>query len=115
MTPAVAALRRLREFGFAGQRVFNTAGTLDAVYYTRTYRSLREVVLVYSETEALAYRARDILDDTDPLYAPPDTVEWRQHGDVVTVVSALLALSGSIWTPPVPITRDSDRSPGWPS
>lgn len=115
MTPAVAALRRLREFGFTGQRVFNADGHLDAVYYTRTYRGLREVVLVYSETEALAYRARDVLDDTDPLYAPPDTVEWRQHGDVATVVAALLALTGSVWTPPLPITRGPASSTGRPS
>lgn len=92
MSPAIEQLRRLCRFGFHGERVFGEDGRLDVVYYTRDWRGVREAVLVYSEQEALAYRTHDVLDPANPLYVDPDIIQWRQHGDVVTVVHALLSL-----------------------
>jgi len=92
MNPAVEQLRRLRRFGFNGERLFNQNGHLDLIHYTRDFRGVREVVLVYSERQALAYRTRDMLDLDNPLRATDNAVEWRLHGDVVTVINALLSL-----------------------
>lgn len=92
MNPAIEQLRRLCRFGFDGQRLFNHDGDLDLVHYTRDFQGLREVVLVYNEREALAYRTRDMLDPDSPLHITENAVEWHLHGDVVTVVNALLSL-----------------------
>jgi hypothetical protein len=105
MSPALEQLYRLRRLGFRGERLFNEDGHLDAVYYTRDWRGVREVVLVYSEREALAYRTRDVLDGGNPLYVDGDAVEWRRHGDVVTVVNALLSTTSG------PPTRHNTRQP----
>ncbi|MDQ3765059.1 MAG: hypothetical protein M3460_27200 [Actinomycetota bacterium] len=92
MNPAIEQLRRLCRFGFNGERLFNQDGQLDLVHYTRDFQGVREVVLVYSERKALAYRTRDMLDPESPLHVTENAVEWRLHGDVVTVVNALLSL-----------------------
>ena len=92
MNPAVEQLRRLCRFGFNGERLFNQDGHLDLIHYTRIFQGVREVVLVYSERQALAYRTRDLLDLDNPLRVTENAVEWRLHGDVVTVVNALLSL-----------------------
>lgn len=97
MNPAIEQLRRLCRFGFHGERLFNQDGHLELVHYTRHFRGVREVVLVYSERKALAYRTRDMLDLESPLDAIENAVEWHLHGDVVTVVNALLSLP-----PPAP-------------
>ncbi|MGH3933626.1 MAG: hypothetical protein ACRDS1_01355 [Pseudonocardiaceae bacterium] len=103
MNPAIEQLRRLCRFGFHGERLFNQHGHLDLVLYTRDFRGVREVVLVYSEHNALAYRTRDTLDPDSPLHITEHAVEWRLHGDVVTVVNALLSL------PPPPNRRFPSR------
>ncbi|MGH3961854.1 MAG: hypothetical protein ACRDRY_01150 [Pseudonocardiaceae bacterium] len=92
VNPAIEQLRRLYRFGFTGERLFNQDGQLQLVHYTRHFRGAREVVLVYSERTALAYRTRDMLDLESPLDATENAIEWRLHGDVVTVVNALLSL-----------------------
>lgn len=92
MNPAIEQLRRLCRFGFHGERLFKQSGHLDLVHYTRDFGSVREVVLVYSERSALAYRTRDRLDPDSPLHITENAVEWHLHGDVVTVVNALLSL-----------------------
>jgi hypothetical protein len=92
VNPAIEQLRRLCRFGFNGQRLFNHDGDLDLVHYTREFQGMREVVLVYNEQEALAYRTHDLLDPDSPLHLTENAVEWRLHGDVVTVVNALLSL-----------------------
>ncbi|MGH3830540.1 MAG: hypothetical protein ACRDRS_08825 [Pseudonocardiaceae bacterium] len=92
MNPALEQLRRLCRFGFTGQRLFSPEGCLDFVQYTRECQGMREVVLLYSEQDALAYRTRDVLDPDDPLRFTANAVEWRLHGDVVTVINALLSL-----------------------
>jgi hypothetical protein len=88
----IEQLRRLCRFGFHGERLFNSDGHLDLVHYTRDLQGMREVVLVYSERKALAYRTRDMLDPDSPLHVTENAVEWRLHGDLVTVVNALLSL-----------------------
>lgn len=92
MNPAIEQLRRLCRVGFHGERLFNQHGDLNLIHYTREFRGLREVVLVYSERTALAYRTRDMLDPDSPLHVLENAIEWRLHGDVVTVVNALLSL-----------------------
>jgi hypothetical protein len=52
VNPALEELRRLCQFGFHGERLFNEDGDLDVVHYTRDWRGVRDVVLVYSEHEA---------------------------------------------------------------
>ncbi len=91
MNPAIEQLRRLCRLGFNGERLFNQDGHLDLVHYTRDFRGVREVVLVHNERKALAYRTRDMLDPDSPLHIAENAVEWRLHGDVVTVVNALLS------------------------
>ncbi|MGH3671532.1 MAG: hypothetical protein ACRDSH_12995 [Pseudonocardiaceae bacterium] len=93
MNPATEQLRPLCRVGFRGERLFNHDGGLALVHYTREHRNLREAVLVYSEGAALAYRTRDLLDLDSPLHISENSVEWRVHGDVVTVVNALLSLT----------------------
>jgi hypothetical protein len=97
VNPGIEQLRRLCRFGFHGERLFNQDGHLDHVHYSREVLGVREVVLVYSESTALAYRTRDLLDPDSPLHITGNAVEWRLHDDVVTVVNALLSLP----TPPV--------------
>ncbi|MGH3770122.1 MAG: hypothetical protein ACRDRW_01755 [Pseudonocardiaceae bacterium] len=92
MNPVREQLRRLCRFGFNGQRLFNPDGCLDLVHYTREFQGMREVVLLYSEEDALAYRTHDMLDPDNPLRISENAVEWHLHGDVVTVINALLSL-----------------------
>jgi hypothetical protein len=92
VNPAIEQLRRLCRFGFHGERLFNQNGHLDLIHYTRDFQGVREVVLVYSERTALAYRTRDLLDPDSPLHITENAVDWHLHGDIVTVVNALLSL-----------------------
>ena len=101
VNPAIEQLRRLCRFGFHGERLFNQNGHLDFVHYTRDFQGVREVVLVYSERTALAYRTRDLLDPDSPLHITENAVDWHLHGDIVTVVNALLSLP----TPGLPDQR----------
>ncbi|MGH3799625.1 MAG: hypothetical protein ACRDTD_05715 [Pseudonocardiaceae bacterium] len=58
MNTAIEQLCRLCRFGFTGERLVNQDGRLELVHYTRDFRGVREVVLVYRERTALAYRTR---------------------------------------------------------
>lgn len=110
MNPATEMLRRLLRMGFAGHRILDSGGALSAVYFARFLHRVHEVVLVWTEQEALAYRTTDVLNESDPLGQPePGTLVWRQTGDVVSVVHALLSQPPEvfrhgpvppIWTPP---------------
>jgi hypothetical protein len=108
VSPAIEQLRRLCRIGFTGERLFKQDGRVDLVLYTRDFEGVREVVVVYNEHQALAYRSRDLLDVESPLNDAENAVEWRLHGDVVTVVNALLSLpapepsSFSVAAPDVP-------------
>lgn len=109
--PAIEQLRRLCRFGFHGQRLFNHDGGLDLVQYTREFQGLREVVLVYREGEALAYRTRDLLDPERPWHIPENAMEWRLYSDIVTVVNALLSLPtpGPAERPAQALAEDTHR------
>jgi hypothetical protein len=75
VNPAIEQLRRLCRFGFNGERLFRHDGDLDLVHYTRELQGMREVVLVYNEAEALAYRTHDMLNPDNPLHSTEDAVE----------------------------------------
>lgn len=114
MNPATEMLRRLRRLGFVPQRILDAGGAFSALYYVRAVHQVHEVVLVWTEDEALAYRSTDMFDEHNPLAQPvAGTLLWRYVGDVVTVVHALLSLPAPhppapflhgpqppIWTPP---------------
>jgi hypothetical protein len=66
---------------------------VEVVSFLREWQGWREVVLVYSEREARAYRTRSSVASDNPLYIPPGTAEHLiPLDDVVTVVHALLTL-----------------------
>jgi hypothetical protein len=111
LTPATEALVRLRRMRFRVDRVFDEFGVLSVVHCVRDggRPGWREVVLAYSEQDALAYRVYDPFTDGRPWHAEPDAVTWRKRGDVVTVVHALLTL------PPIalPPGGQYDPTPAW--
>lgn len=91
-SPALAQLRYLRRLGFGYQPILDATGALDVAYYTRTWNDRLEVVLVYSESRARAYRLRPISDNDDPLHVDPAAIDCLiPEGHVVKVVHSLLA------------------------
>jgi hypothetical protein len=110
-TPATEALVRLRRLRFHVERIFDEFGAHAAVHCVRddVRPGFREVVLAYSERDALAYRVYDPFDDNDPWTAQPGAVQWKERGDLVTVVHHLLTL------PPItpPIGGQYDSAPTW--
>lgn len=117
MSAATEMMRRLLRVGFVGHRILDSGGALSVAYFERTVtpHRVREVVLVWAEDEALAYRTLDVLSERAPLAQPdPGTWLWSQRGDVVGVVHALLLQPPTVfrhgpvppvWMPP----RDGDR------
>lgn len=100
-SPAIAAIQRLLRFGFVRLPVLDEDGELDALIFLRDWRGWREVVLVYGEHEARAYRTPIEFASSDPLYVPPSSAGTIiPLADVVSVVYALL----KDWTPPRPVT-----------
>lgn len=92
-SPAISELRRLLRYGFRREPILDADGQLEVVVFIRDWNGWREVVLVYSEQEARAYRCRlgDAADS--PLYVPPGTAEvLLPLDDVVSTVHALLSL-----------------------
>ncbi|HET9256294.1 MAG TPA: hypothetical protein VFO16_14005 [Pseudonocardiaceae bacterium] len=111
MNTTIEQLRRLSRFGFHGERLFDHDGDVELLYYTRDSHGVREVVMVYGEHSALAYRTRDLLDPESPLRVSGNALEWRLHGDVVTVINALLSLP----SPELPSSAATRRDvPGAP-
>lgn len=111
MNPTTEMLGRLLRLQFTGHRILDSGGALSVVYFERTtVHRVREVVLVWTEDEALAYRTLDVLSARMPLAQPdPGTWLWSHRGDVVSVVHALLSQPPQvlrhgpvppIWTPP---------------
>jgi hypothetical protein len=110
VNPATEMMRRLLRMGFTGHRILDSGGGFGVLYFVRFVHRMREVVLVWTEDEALAYRTTDTLDELDLLAQPdPETWLWRQTGDVVRVVHALLSQPPHrfqhgpvppVWTPP---------------
>jgi hypothetical protein len=100
-SPAIAELRRLLRFGFRREPILGADGELEVVIFVRDWKGWREVVLVYSEREARAYRTRIDVASDNPLYVPPGTAEVQLPlDDVVTTVHALLSLPSSPPCPP---------------
>lgn len=92
-SPAIEALRRLGRLGFRREPILDEDGNLEVLLYVRDWQGWREVVLVYSESEARGYRTR-IADAADnPLYVAPGSAEvLLSLDDVVSTVHALLSL-----------------------
>jgi hypothetical protein len=103
-------MRRLLRVGFVGHRLLDASGRFSVLYFVRPVHRMHEVVLVWKDGEALAYRSTDVLNERDLLAEPgPDTWVWWQTGDVVSVVHALLSQPPQvfrhgpvppIWMPP---------------
>ena len=92
VTAAIEQLRRLRRLGFRAAPLLDRDGRFEALYLAREYGGVRDAVIVYSETEALAYRTRSPWDSDRPFHLDPNAVHWRRHGDLVGVTNMLLAL-----------------------
>lgn len=88
---AVDALQVLRRCGFGGRRIFGDGGNTVTLHYRRQWRGVADVVLVYAEDDAEAYRAHDALDETDPFdLAARGDLHEEVLGTVVDVVAAVL-------------------------
>jgi hypothetical protein len=81
-------LRLLRRLGFGGRRIFGDRGRTITLHYRRTWHDVSDVVLVYNENDAAAYRTDDTIDDDDPfgLDSRPDLLE-EARGTVAQVVT----------------------------
>ncbi len=74
-SPAIEACRRLGRLGFRREPILDEDGALDVLLFVRDWQGWREVVLVYSEREARAYRTRIDTASDNPLYVAPGTAE----------------------------------------
>lgn len=83
-------LRRLLRNGFAGMQLFGKNGQLEALNLSRISNGMRETVRVYSETEALVYRAYDGWDPQHPFYVEPGAIAWLRYGEPVGITNQLL-------------------------
>lgn len=64
----IDALQLLRRMGFSGRRLYSARGDTTVLHYRRTWFGSSDVVLVYAEDDAEAYRADGSLPlDADPL------------------------------------------------
>jgi hypothetical protein len=86
-------MKLLRRKGFQQSFVHDELASADAVMFNRVWRGIRETVLAYSESEALAYRARATnVDPADPFTVDPDHKIWYRGGEFLDVSNQLLAL-----------------------
>jgi len=91
-SPALAELHHLRRLGFHDEPILGDHGEVEVVYFTRRWQGWREVVLVYSEHEARAYRVRSMGVTDNLLYIDSAAIDRLiPLEDVVTVVHALLS------------------------
>ncbi|MFD9965059.1 hypothetical protein [Amycolatopsis sp. NPDC058986] len=103
-TPAwILDLHRLRQVGFLGRRVFGDRARTVTLYYERVWRGIDDVVdvvLVYSPTEAEAYRADSRVDYRDPLSLPPQPIQHPvTEGTVSEIVRTVTQWARpEIWT-----------------
>lgn len=102
MTKSRAELEveRLYRMGFRGAPILDEAGDHVAVFFVREFKRVREVVLIYAEDDAYAYRTRfaEVASaHGNPLYFDPDELEYViARADVVSVVRELLSLPAAI-------------------
>jgi hypothetical protein len=86
-------MQLLRHKGFQQSVVRDELAGADAVMFNRVWRGIRETVLAYSESEALAYRVREAdVDPADPFTVDPDHKIWYRGGEFLDVSNRLLAL-----------------------
>ena len=89
---AVDALQLLRANGFGARKVFDLRGKNAILHYRRSWRGVSDVVLVYAEDDAEAYRADDSINDLDPFeIASYDHLQHEDVGTVLEVVAAVMA------------------------
>lgn len=85
-------LERLEHQGFHGHVLLDRQGQATTVEYRRVWRSreVADVVLVFSETDAHAYRGDERADPADPFALTwPVKVEQSAHGSLLQVVGAV--------------------------
>ncbi|MCO1577930.1 hypothetical protein M8C13_19435 [Crossiella sp. SN42] len=86
-------MKMLRRKGFRQSVIRDEVASTDAVMFNRVWRGVRETVLAYSESEALAYRVRaEDVDAADPFTVDPDRRMWHRGGEFLEVARQLLAL-----------------------
>lgn len=86
-------MKLLRRKGFQQSIVRDELASADAVMFNRVWRGIRETVLAYSASEALAYRVHDAdVDPADPFTVDPDHKIWYCGGGFLDVSEQLLAL-----------------------
>lgn len=89
---SITQLQRLMTNGFIGKRIPDEAGNVTGLVYMRVWScGLLDVVLVYNEGEASAFRARGV----DPLHLSDPRIRdlcWHMDGPVTAVASSMLDL-----------------------
>jgi hypothetical protein len=86
------ALQLLRHIGFNGRKLLSPKGYATTLHYRRRWRGIADVVLVYSATDAEAYRAHDLISDLDPFEVASRTDLLQESvGTVTEVVAAIVA------------------------
>lgn len=89
---AIENLQHLVQRGFHVSPVHNGSGELEALLYSRFWRSGPvDVLILYSHDEAFAYRATEI-DPATRLAPRPGATQWHREGHPDFVTAALLEL-----------------------
>ena len=114
---AIAALQRLRAEGFGGRRILGDRGRTCTLHYRRSWRGVSDVVLVFGEDDAEAYRADDSIDDANPFeIASRRDLQEEVVGTVLDVVTAVLSWpTPTSWPSHYPSTWASDGHTSRPS
>jgi hypothetical protein len=87
----IDALQLLLANGFGGRKVFDLSKKNAILHYRRTWRGVSDVVLVYAENDAEAYRGDDSINDLDPFeVASYNHLECENVGTVLEVVAAVM-------------------------
>jgi hypothetical protein len=90
---AMHELLRLKRLGFHYTQILGDDGELDMVLFVRDTPEWHEVVLVYSEEQARAYRTRPRPASGNPLMVAGGVVDkLLPLDDVVSTVQRLLTL-----------------------
>lgn len=105
---AIRNLQRVVRCGFQAVPVHDDTGELEALLYSRQWRSgAVDVLIVHSHAEAFAYRAKEI-DPRTPLTPKPGALLWHCEGTPEFVTDSLLELrpadertpaNSPLWTP----------------
>lgn len=104
MRASIQLLESLRQHGFRGHRLCDRRGRVTTLEYRRTWRGVVDVVLVFGEDDAEAYRGDDRIADEDPFaLAWQPQLERTAFGTVAEVVPIVLSWPApGAWTPAPP-------------